>query len=217
MADDSAVPRETRLSVVVLAGGHGRRLGQDKSLLKVDGVPLLARTVQRLGTLTDDLVVVTNDGPRYESLALAARIVPDEKPGIGSLMGIYSGLRAARHSHALVVACDMPFLNLPLLRYMASLVPKHDVVVPRLGSLLEPLHAIYGKSCLPFIEELLGRGERQIIAFFYRVQVRYVEEAELERFDPDHLSFVNVNTPEDWVRVQKLLGPGTASQLNSPV
>lgn len=193
------------LSVVILAGGHSRRLGRDKSLLELDGQPLLARTVQRLDALGDDLVVVTNDAARYESLSLAARFVPDEKPGMGSLMGIYSGLQATCHPHALVLACDMPFLDLPLLRYMASLAPGHDVVIPRLGSLLEPLHAIYGKSCVPIIEELLDRGERKIVAFLQSVRVRYVEEAELDRFDPEHLSFVNVNTPQDWVRVQTLL------------
>lgn len=193
------------LSVVILAGGHSRRLGRDKSLLELDGQPLLARTVQRLDALGDDLVVVTNDAARYESLSLAARFVPDEKPGMGSLMGIYSGLQATCHPHALVLACDMPFLDLPLLRYMASLAPGHDVVIPRLGSLLEPLHAIYGKSCVPIIEELLDRGERKIVAFLQSVRVRYVEEAELDRFDPDQLSFVNVNTPQDWVRVQELL------------
>jgi molybdopterin-guanine dinucleotide biosynthesis protein A len=211
MADDSAVSPGIPLSVVVLAGGHSERLGRDKSLLELDGEPLLARAVQRLGALSDDLVVVTNDAPRYESLSLAARFVPDEKPGMGSLMGIYSGLQAVRHAHALVVACDMPFLNLPLLRHMASLAPGYDVVVPRLGSLLEPLHAIYGKSCLPFMKELLDRGERKIVAFFHSVRVRYVNGAELDRFDPDHLSFVNVNTPQDWVRVQELSCLGAVS------
>jgi molybdopterin-guanine dinucleotide biosynthesis protein A len=217
MADNSAVSPEMVLSVVVLAGGHSRRLGRDKSLLELDGVPLLVRTVQRLGALSDDLVVVTNDVARYESLSLAARLVRDEEPGMGSLMGIYSGLQAARHAYTLVVACDMPFLSLPLLRYMISLAPGDDVVIPRLGSLLEPLHAIYGKSCIPFMKELLDRGERKIVAFFHRVRVRYVEEVELDKFDPDHLSFVNVNTPQEWLRVQELLRRGTASQLRPSV
>jgi molybdopterin-guanine dinucleotide biosynthesis protein A len=217
MADDSAVSPEMPLSVVILAGGHSKRLGRDKSLLELEGQPLLARVVQRLGTLSDDLVVVTNDAPRYESLSLAARFVPDEKPGMGSLMGIYSGVQVARHSHALVVACDMPFLSVPLLRYMASLAPGYDVVVPRLGAFLEPLHAIYGNSCLPFMKELLDRGERRIVAFFHSVRVRYVKDSELDRFDPEHLSFVNVNTPQDWVRAQELLGLGTASSRSPSV
>ena len=109
------------VSVVVLAGGQSKRLGCDKSLLGLDGQPLLTRTVHRLAALSDDLIVVTNDPARYESLSLPARLVPDERPGEGSLMGIYSGLKVARHPHALAVACDMPFLNLSLLPIIRSM------------------------------------------------------------------------------------------------
>jgi len=189
---------------VILAGGQSSRLGQDKAFLVLDGQPLVARTAHRLAALSDDLIVVTNDPARYGPLGLPARLLPDERPGEGSLMGIYSGLRAARYSHAVVVACDMPFLNLALLRMMLPLTNEYDVVIPRLDGLLEPLHAIYGQACLPAIARLLERGQRQIIAFFHEVRVRYVEEDEVDRFDPHHLSFLNVNTPEDWERVQEL-------------
>ncbi len=192
-------------SGVVLAGGKSERMGRDKSLLEIEGQPLLARTVDALAALSADLVVVTNDPAPYQPLALPVRYVPDEKPGVGALMGVYSGLRAARHERALVVACDMPFLNVRLLRYMLSLVDTYDVVVPRFDGYLEPLHAIYGKGCLPAMERVLAQGRRQIVAFFDQVRVRYVDEAEIDRFDPHHLSFVNVNTAEDWVRIQKLL------------
>jgi molybdopterin-guanine dinucleotide biosynthesis protein A len=191
-------------SVVILAGGQSSRLGQDKAFLVLDGQPLVARTAHRLAALSDDLIVVTNDPARYEPLGLPARLLPDERPGEGSLMGIYSGLKAARYSHAVVVACDMPFLNLALLRTMLPLANGYDVVIPRLDGLLEPLHAIYGQACLPAMARLLERGQRQIIAFFHEVRVRYVEEDEVDRFDPLHLSFLNVNTPEDWERVQEL-------------
>jgi molybdopterin-guanine dinucleotide biosynthesis protein A len=193
--------------VIVLAGGQSRRLGIDKSLLEVEGQPLIARTVQVLVTLSDDLVVVTNEPARYRRLALNVRFVADEKRGMGSLMGIYSGLKAARHTHALAVACDMPFLNPPLLRYMVPLAEGHDVVIPRVDGMVEPLHSIYGKGCLPFMGRLLDQGRRKITAFFPEVRVRYVEEQELAVFDPLGLSFVNVNTPEDWEAVQELLGP----------
>ncbi len=192
-------------SVVILAGGKSSRLGKDKSFLLVDGQPLVARVVEKLSLLSDDLVVVTNNPVRYEPLALPARLVPDERRGEGSLMGLYSGLKAARHSQVLAVACDMPFLSLPLLRYMLPLAEGHDVVIPRVRGYLEPLHAVYSTTCLPAMARLLAEGQHQIIAFFHEVQVRYVEEDEVDRYDPHHLSFINVNTPEDWERVQQLL------------
>ena len=193
------------VSAIILAGGQSKRLGKDKSLLLMDGRPLVAHAVDKLSALSDDLMVVTNSPERYEPLALPVRFVPDDRPEVGALMGIYSGLKAARYPLALAVACDMPFLNRSLLEYMLPLTDGHDLVIPRLGGFLEPLHAIYSKACLPAMARLLDQGRRQIVGFFHEVRVRYVEEDEIERFDPRHLSFVNVNTPQDWRRVQELL------------
>jgi len=193
------------VSGVVLAGGQSSRLGRDKSLLEIEGQPLLARTVRILAKFSDDLLVVTNTPERYAPLALPVRFVADEQPGVGSLMGVYSGLKAARSPRALVVACDMPFLNPALLDYLISLAGEYDVVIPRLGGLPEPLHAVYSRACLPAMEKVLRQGKRQIIAFFDQVRVRWVEERELAPLDPRRLSFLNINTPQDWARVQAIL------------
>ncbi len=190
---------------MILAGGQSQRLGTDKSLLELNGQSLLARTVHKLTVLSDDVVVVTNRPESYEHLALEARFVPDEEPGAGALMGVYSGLKAVVHDSAIAVACDMPFLNIRLLRYMLPRSASYDVVVPRLGDFLEPLHAIYGKRCLPSMEALLAQGRKQIIAFFADVKVSYIEEEEIARFDPLRLSFLNVNLQADWQRAQELL------------
>lgn len=197
------------LSAIVLAGGQSSRLGVNKALLRLDGQAVIVGIIEKVLRLTDDVIVVTNDPSAYRDLKLAGVLVPDERPGEGSLMGIYSGLRAAIGTHALVVACDMPFLCLPLLQYMATLAAGNDVVVPRVGEWLEPLHAIYSKRCLEPIATLLAEHRRQIVAFYGDVKVRYVEETEISRFDPHHVSFVNVNTPEEWERVVRLRGdPG---------
>jgi len=193
------------VSAVILAGGQSRRLGRDKASLLLDGQPLLTRTVHTLSVLSDDLIVVTNRPEQYDDWDLPARFVPDERRGVGALMGVYSGLKAARHPRALALACDMPFLNPDLLRHMLSRTNDCDVTIPRLGEFLEPLHAIYRKTCLPALAALLEQNRRQIIAFFPQVRACHLEKDEIERFDPLHLSFVNVNTPENWTQVQELL------------
>jgi molybdopterin-guanine dinucleotide biosynthesis protein A len=121
----------------------------------------------------------------------------DLYPDTGPLGGIYTALSAASHPHVLVVACDMPWLNRPLLEYMTELRHTADVVVPRWDKFPEPLHAVYSKACLEPIREKLEAEMFKITAFYGRVKVRFVERAEIERFDPDGRSFVNVNTPDE--------------------
>jgi molybdopterin-guanine dinucleotide biosynthesis protein A len=195
----------TSVSGIILAGGQSRRLGIDKAFLPILGQPLVARTVQKLAALSDDVIVVTNQPALYTALRLPARLVRDELPGQGALMGIYSGMKAAHHPQALVVACDMPFLSLPLLRHMTTLAAEYDVVIPELDGMFEPLHAVYGRACLQPMARLLAAGEHQIIAFFPEVRVRVIDQREIDAFDPDRLSLLNVNTREDWERAQIIL------------
>lgn len=183
------------ISAAVLAGGKSRRLGINKSLLKLNGEWLLERILGALSVLSDDLLIVGSNRPEFA--ALPARVVPDDVSDVGPLGGIYSGLRAMRHERGLFVACDMPLLNLPLLRYMILLSAGFDVVIPSIGDQTEPLHAIYSKACISPIESLLQCNELRVIHFFHQVRVRYVTPSEIEVFDPAHLSFSNINTPED--------------------
>jgi len=194
------------VSGIVLAGGHSSRLSMDKSFVNVNGQPLIERIVAKLARLSDDVIIVTNSPEKYDHLEVG--LVGDIYPGKGSLGGIYSGLRATANAYSLVVACDMPFLDLNLLRYMILLARGHDVVIPRVGGLPEPLHAIYSKSCLEPIDSLLARGGLKIVDFFSEVRVRYVEEDEVDIFDPQHLSFFNVNTPNDLEEMKKLARRG---------
>jgi molybdopterin-guanine dinucleotide biosynthesis protein A len=199
------LPGEPMSSAILLAGGESKRLGRDKSLLMIEGQPLVAHTAHKLAALSDDLILVTNHPERYGPLNLPVRLVPDERPGVGALMGLYSGLNAARYPWAVVVACDMPFLSLPLLRHMLTLLGDCDLAIPRLDEMLEPLHAVYSKACLPPMARMLDQNRRRIVSFFPEVRVCYVERQVVERFDARHLSFFNVNTWQDWTRAQQML------------
>jgi molybdopterin-guanine dinucleotide biosynthesis protein A len=190
------------LSGVILAGGKSRRMGRDKSQLVLSGETLIVRTVRTLGVVCDDLVVVTNTPEQFAGLGV--RLAGDVMPGGGALSGIHAGLMVARHEFALVVACDMPFLNVALLRRMALLAPGHDAVVPRWQGEFEPLHAVYSRNCVAAIEPLLRRGGGRIVEFYERMHVRYMERDEILQSDPDGLSFFNVNSPEDWARALEL-------------
>ena len=191
------------ISAVVLAGGKSRRLGMDKSLLRVNGQWLLEQILGSLSALSDDLILVGTG--RRQFARLPARVVPDDFPGGGPLAGIYSGVKAMRHNRGLFLACDMPFLNLHLLRYMILLSPDFDVVIPSIEGQTEPLHAIYGKACADPMRASLERKDQRVVTFFPQVRVRYVSPSEIDLLDPEHLSFFNINTAEDLARAERLL------------
>ena len=194
------------ISCIVLAGGKGLRLGRDKALERVDNSSLLQRVVSQLSSFSSDIIVVTA-GDKSPSRFIGGsrlRVVVDAYPGEGALVGLGTGLAASNSWHNLVVACDMPFLNQDLLRYMIQLSPGFDLVVPRVGELVEPLHAVYAKSCLAPVERLIEQGNLRVDALFDLVKVRYVETDEIDRFDPQHLSFFNINTRADLERAKQL-------------
>jgi len=191
------------VSAVVLAGGRSTRLQQDKALLELDGEWILEGILRKLAFLSDDLLVVGGDQEKLRSLGVP--IVPDARPGAGPLGGIYTGLQRMDHERGLFVACDMPLLSLPLLRYMIKLSPHFDVVIPRVGENVEPLHAVYGKACLLPMKEQLDRGERRVVCFHPSVRIRYIEEPNIDVFDPQRLSFFNINTPHDLETARHIL------------
>jgi molybdopterin-guanine dinucleotide biosynthesis protein A len=195
------------ISCIVLAGGKGLRLGRDKALETVGDKSLLQRVVSNLSLFNRDIIIVTAGGQSLSQLVNypKSRIVPDAYPGKGALGGICTGLTASDSFYNLVVACDMPFLNHDLLHYLIQLSPSFDVVVPRLGDMVEPLHAVYSKNCLASAESLLKQGNLSITKLFTLVRVRYVGAEEIDSFDPKHLSFFNINTEADLNRARELV------------
>jgi len=194
------------IGCIVLAGGKGLRLGRDKVLEVIGDSNLLQRVASQLSSFNKDIIVVIASGkslPQFTGYP-RFRIVTDIYPGKGALGGIYTGLATSNLLHNLVVACDMPFLNQPLLQYMVQVSPGFDLVVPRVGDWVEPLHAVYSKDCLIPIERLLKQGEIRVRALFELVKVRYIEDDEVSRFDPKHLSFFNINTEADLETAQQL-------------
>lgn len=197
------------MSSIILAGGHGSRLGQDKSFLVVAGERLLQRTVDRLSQLDEEIILVLAQGQADPQLRSprGARVetARDLYHNKGPLVGIYSGLKVSSQDYGIAVACDMPFLNIELLRYMASLIPGFEIVIPRIGHMVEPLHAVYSKNCLQSMEGMMKEGNLKLDILLKRVRVRYLEETEIDLFDPERLSFFNINTPDDLVRAEQIM------------
>ena len=191
---------------IVLAGGRGSRLGKEKHAESVAGKSLIERVIDSLDPLSTEVLVVISQRQPGSSFASYPRVrtVVDVYAAGGPLGGIYTGLVQSSSFSNLAVACDMPFLNRGLLRHMIGLSPGFDIVMPRIGDYREPLHAVYTRDCLPAMEKLIEEGNLKVSDLVDRVRVRYVEKEEIELFDPEHLSFFNVNTARDLERAREL-------------
>lgn len=216
LEQDTPIP----ISAAILAGGQSSRMGQDKAFLPVGGRPVIQRVIEQVSQLSQDVIVVTNSPDTYQDRLNALqpatapqeaqatlpqlRLVRDIYPGTKALGGIYTALHSARCHHCLVVACDMPFLNLALLRHLIRLAPGFDAVIPHGAEGLEPLHAVYSKACLESIARHLSAGQLRIRDFLTEVRVYTVTQREIAGFDPAFRSFFNMNTPAEYEYAQQL-------------
>jgi molybdopterin-guanine dinucleotide biosynthesis protein A len=188
--------RLRNISAAIMAGGRSRRMGRNKALLPYRGRPLITQVYETLQTLFEDIFLVTNDPGLFDFLPCVK--IPDRIPGKGPISGIDAALRRSRHPYVLVVGCDAPFLSPSLLKLLIGKTAGTDIVIPCGPKGPEPLCAIYGKECLPLIEESIRKGEFTLVELGKRLRTREVSLEEVAAIDPGFRSFRNINTPEDY-------------------
>lgn len=206
------------ITAAVLAGGRSMRMGVDKTLLPVDGEPLLARVVEAVGAVCAHTIVVTN---RPEALAEAGLspdvpVLTDEVAYQGPLGGLVTALKDAPDDWVLAVAADMPWLQPALVRALWDARDGAQVVVPLAEKGPEPLLALYHRDCLPVARKVLASGRRRLVAMFGDLKVVEVPVEELRDVDPGLLSLFNVNTPEDLLEARESL-PAEQKPVVRPV
>jgi len=176
-------------------------MGRNKALLPIPGRGALTFVEHLASILTslcaEILLVARDEGDALNYRLEGVQVVVDQIPGYGPLMGLYSGLRAMRAERALVVAVDMPLVQPGLVSFLLSQPVSDALVVPVVEGVSQVLFALYPRSVLPLIEECLRQGRRDPRSLLEAAPVRYIEEEELRRVDPELRSFVNVNTPEE--------------------
>jgi len=197
----AAAARIPGVTGVILAGGESRRMGCDKSLLPLAGARFIERIHRQMAELFDEVIIVTNSPGLYDEIP--CRKVPDIYPLKGSLAGIHSGLCHARNERAFVVACDMPSLSSEVIRRLCARGEGADVVIPKSDHGVEPLHALYSKTCLLPVEELLDAGQKRIVRFFPQVRVLEMPTSAFADCDPEGQSFRNINTPQEYFALRE--------------
>ncbi len=212
---------------VILAGGKSRRMGQNKALIQLGDDTLIAHVVRRMRLATDELLLITNNHAEYRHLDLPMH--SDMIPDTGALGGIYTGLMHASHDVVVCVACDSPFLQPKLLTYLVAVLGEYDAVMPytynsrrtpffrnkALGVTnpsrsdnqitLQTLCAAYSKRCLPIIKLMLQESELRVHALQERAHIHSISPEIWQAFDPEGISFFNINTPEDFEKADSYM------------
>jgi molybdopterin-guanine dinucleotide biosynthesis protein A len=197
-----------KFTVAIIAGGKSSRMGTDKSFVPLLGRPMIEYVLASISDLgQSETILIANRPGDYAHLRLPmfTDIIPDQ----GALGGIYTALYRSQNADVLALACDMPFLNPALLRYMIALRAErgspYDIIVPRVNDHPQGLHALYNKTCLPSIRARIDMHRLKVIGFYDDVRVRYLEPPEWSRLDPRGQSFHNVNTPEELHAAQHIV------------
>ena len=182
---------------VILAGGASSRMGRNKALLEVDGIPIITRTYRKLASMFHEVIIVTNSPQDYDFIP--CRKVLDIYSNIGSIAGLHSALAHSGSAYSFVTACDMPFLDQSIILYLCDLLQEgYDAVIPYSEGGQEPLHAVYSSKCKDVFDKAIQRGERKILDILENVTVREVPYGEVQRIGGQAVSFMNVNTPEEY-------------------
>jgi molybdopterin-guanine dinucleotide biosynthesis protein A len=176
-------------------------MGTDKGLIKIDGrTTIVEGIIGQLKNLFDEIIIVTNNPSPYRKFK--AKVVEDLIKEKGPLGGIFSGLSFSTSEQNFVVGCDMPFLHPQLIEYIIDKPGEYDVVIPERNGRFETLFARYSKSVLPTLFTHLIKEELRIQDIFEKLHVLKISAEEVERFDPKHRSFFNINSREDLEKLQ---------------
>jgi len=189
-----------QVAAFLLTGGASSRMGRDKALLEIAGMPMLVR-MARLAEPLVAAVTVIGAPERYAHLGLP--VLPDDVPGLGPLGGIATALRVSTSTWNLILGCDLPCLTAHWLEWFLArgLGSDADALLPRTTAGVEPLCAMYRATCAPVVTAAIARGVRKVTEGFVGVRIEYVDQAEWKAIEPGDLLLKNMNTPEDYAEV----------------
>lgn len=194
------------VTALVLCGGRSRRMGRPKAFLPYGGTTMINHIVGVVRELFAETFIVANEPEAFEDLEVD--VLKDILPYRGPLGGILSGLLVSQYSHAFVIACDMPLVEVGLIRQLVGKRHNADVVVASHEDGIEPLLGVYSKACIKPLEESLFNGELSLKEFLSGLNSSTFEVDE----NVDELpSYFNVNTPQDYSR---LVTRGSVHHLN---
>jgi molybdopterin-guanine dinucleotide biosynthesis protein A len=219
----AANPSRSNRAAILLAGGRSSRFGSNKAVQTLAGKPLICHVVERVSNVADHVLVVIGHGePKAEYHAVLpshVRVINDELEGKNPLVGIVTGLQAAKSDYVAVLACDIPFVNSAVIELLFRCALNADAAIPRWnGGRIEPLEAVYRRlPTLRAAQEALakkGSSQKEMISRLTRAVYVSVED-ELRSIDPTLRTFFNVNTRKDMITAERIIAEKNLSDKDA--
>lgn len=190
------------VGLILLSGGNKSRMAINKAIPSDEEKTNINRVLDLLGDAWLERFLVTNEEEKYESFKEKVRLVRDVYPGCGPLSGIHSGLLASTCEYNIVVACDMPFVSIDLVRLLVENKGNYQAVVPRFNGMRQPLFALYHRSMIETIEQFLLSGDHRVNNLWEKVDMLWLEEKDLISVPKLERVFYNKNMRVDNEQVQ---------------
>jgi len=199
-------------SAIILSGGSSKRFGRNKSLAKLIGKPMITYVVDSVAPFVDEVIVTTDKEDNRSELSKildpSVKILLDEYEPKSPVIGSLTGFKNARGKHSILLACDTPLLSSEVTSLLLELSEDYDAVIPRWpNGYIEPLQATYDtRKAYEASLETVNHGELKMSAIIARLRrVLYLSTIALSKFDPKLNTFLNVNTPDELLRIERIL------------
>ena len=181
-----------QITGIILAGGKSKRMGADKTLLKLNGKTLLERSIELIKPFCDSLLISSNNS---EHERFGYKIIPDEIPNCGPIGGIYSCLKYSKTDWNFIISVDSVFVESKFIKFLISKIDEFEAVVPIHSKGKEPLIALYHKNCLVEIEKMIEAGNYKMHNSLNLINTKWVDSQNwINKYSQ---LFHNVNCPED--------------------
>ncbi len=204
-------------AAIILCGGKSSRMGHDKATLPFGPEVMLQRVIRLLSEVVEPgrIVVVAAPDQQLPSMPAELTVTFDHRPGRGPLEGLSAGLSALPEGvdAAYVTSCDVPLLVPEFVTQMFELLGDSEIAVPCEGGQFHPLAAVYRPSVLKRVQKLLAADQLRPRFLFDEAVTRAVQVDELRAFDPQLLTLLNLNRPEDYRSALKIAGWNDQAQL----
>ncbi|MGB9614841.1 MAG: molybdenum cofactor guanylyltransferase [Fervidobacterium sp.] len=194
--------QRSKITAAILIGGKSKRFGSDKALFEYQGEPIVLRVRKILKEVFDkEPLFIGRICLPFDVLSY-----PDLLHNKGPIGGLYTALKLVNTDYVFLSACDMPFMKKDVIEYMVdNLNDTSSIYIPRFdNSYIEPLFAIYKKTLIGKIEKLVNSGDYRMRSLLPGENVQFLSQREIENFDQELLSFVNINTKHDLKKVEEI-------------